>query len=300
MKQYWEFSSKIYSTEFFSALPLCFWLNEKVIRVYFSSRNSRNESIPYYFDYDFEDKKTITEPCSIGLNLGELGTFDDSGIMPSSLIKVGEKIFMYYIGWNLGVTVPFRNSIGLAISNDNGQTFERQYKGPIIDRNKDEPHFVASNHVIYHEGIFKMWYLSCVKWHKTNDKIKHYYHIKYATSIDGINWERNNIVAIDFQYENEYAISVPRVLIEDGIYKMWYSYRGGPKSEQYRIGYAESTDGINWMRKDYVINFMLSGDNWDSEMACYPFVFKYKNSTYMLYNGNNYGRTGIGMAKLIL
>jgi predicted GH43/DUF377 family glycosyl hydrolase len=218
--------------------------------------------------------------------------------MPTSIIKVDDKIYMYYIGWNLGVTVPFRNSIGLAISSDNGETFNKKYKGPILDRTKDEPHFVASNHVIFHEGVFKMWYLSCIKWEKIENEIRHYYHIKYAISQDGINWERNNRVAIDFIYENEYAISVPRVILEDGMFKMWYSYRGGPESSKYRIGYAESLDGENWKRKDDSLSFVLSGENWDKDMICYPFLFMHDKSKYMLYNGNDYGKTGIGLFQL--
>jgi hypothetical protein len=298
MNQIWKYSYKIFDTENYSALPICFWLNDEVLRIYFSSRNKKNESIPFYFDFDFKNKKNLSEPTAIDIENGELGCFDDSGVMPTSIIKIGQEIYMYYIGWNLGITVPFRNSIGLAVSCDNGKTFKKKYKGPVMDRTKDEPHFVASNHVISHNGIFKMWYLSCVKWEKIGDEMRHYYHIKYATSVDGINWERNNKVAIDFSYQNEYAISVPRVIFEDGIFKMWYSYRGGPISEKYRIGYAESTDGEYWDRKDESISFVLSGNNWDLDMICYPFVFSLNNSKYMLYNGNDYGKTGIGLFQL--
>ena len=299
MVQVWRFIRKIHDTSDFSAVPICFWLNENVLRIYYSTRNENNESIPYFFDYDFVNERKITNPKTINLEKGELGTFDDSGVMPSSVIKIDDKIYMYYIGWNLGVTVPFRNSIGLAVSYNNGVTFVKKFTGPVLDRTKNEPHFVASNHVIYHEEKFKMWYLSCVKWEEVNGEIRHFYNIKYATSNDGENWTRNNTIAIDFKYENEYAISVPRVIIEEGIFKMWYSYRGGPISENYRIGYAESLDGVNWERKDEFISFELSNEDWDSEMICYPFIFLKGKDKFMLYNGNHYGKTGIGLFQLI-
>ena len=143
-----------------------------------------------------------------------------------------------------------------------------------------------------------MWYLSCTKWEMIDEQVKHYYHIKYATSKDGIDWERNNEIAIDFAYQNEYAISVPRVVKEENGYKMWYSHRGGSKSEYYRIGYAESEDGIKWNRKDDIVNLDTSEKGWDSKMLCYPFILDYGGDRYLLYNGNDYGKTGFGLAIL--
>lgn len=76
---------------------------------------------------------------------------------------------------------------------------------------------------------------------------------------------------------------------------MWYSFRSGSGSP-YRIGYASSCDGEHWLRDESDSGIDVSDSGWDSEMICYPFVFKHKNNYYMLYNGNGYGRTGFGMA----
>ena len=73
---------------------------------------------------------------------------------------------------------------------------------------------------------------------------------------------------------------------------MWYSYRG----VAYRIGYAESENGIQWKRKDDLAGIDVSPDGWDSEMIEYPFIFDHKGSRYMIYNGNGYGKTGFGLA----
>ena len=123
-----------------------------------------------------------------------------------------------------------------------------------------------------------------------------YYHIKYAESEDGIHWVRKGIVCINFKYEGETRIARPCVIKEDGIYKMWYCYGFG--SYGYKIGYAESEDGIKWERKDEEAGIDVSESGWDSEMICYPFVFKHKGRKYMLYNGNEYGKTGFGYAIL--
>lgn len=280
-----------------AAVPIADKIKDDLHRIYFATRDKDNRSHTAYIEIDIKNpKKILYISENPVLKPGALGTFDDSGAMPSWIVNYNTKKYLYYIGWNLGVTVPFRNSIGLAISQDGGSTFNKYSEGPILDRNFSEPYFVASSCVIIENGIWKMWYLSCVKWELENDKHKHYYHIKYAKSKDGINWVRNGVVCIDFKSKDEYAISRPCVIKEDGIYKMWYSYRGG--SDTYRIGYAESTDGINWEREDEEAGIGVSESGWDSEMIEYPFVFKHKGKTYMLYNGNGYGKTGFGYAIL--
>lgn len=281
-----------------SAVPFADYIGNNEYKIYFSSRDKDNKSYTSFFVYNLEKNKIIEISEKPVLEPGDLGEFDDSGAMGSSLLNIDSKKYMYYIGWNLGKTVPFRNSIGLAISNDNGITFKKFSNGPIIDRNYKEPHFVASNCVIKENNIFKMWYLSCVGWEKIGEEIRHKYHIKYAESKNGIDWIREGKVAIDFKNDYEYAISVPRVIKDDGIYKMWFTSRADKKNETYRIRYAESKDGINWIRKDDEVGIDVSEKGWDSEMICYPYVFDHKNKRYMLYNGNSYGKTGIGLAVL--
>ncbi|NOU40014.1 MAG: hypothetical protein HOO85_01955 [Methylotenera sp.] len=270
------------------------------IKVFFSVRNSNQESSIGFVVFDINSLEIKGMSETPILSKGELGCFDDSGVMGCCVIDAGNVERMYYIGWNLGVTVPFRNSIGIAESKDGGKTFKKPFAGPIIERTKDEPHFVASNCVIYDRGQYKIWYLSCTGWFRDETgKVIHKYHIKYAESSDGIEWNREGVVAIDYLNEYEYAISVPRVLKDqDGLYRMWFSSRATKEIPTYRIRYAESKDGITWTRKDEEVGMDVSEDGWDSEMICYPFVFDHKGQRYMLYNGNGYGKTGFGLAVL--
>jgi len=124
---------------------------------------------------------------------------------------------------------------------------------------------------------------------------KHYYHIKYAESHDGIQWTPTGVVCIDYADAAEHAIARPCVIKEGNRYRMWYCHRG----ERYRIGYAESRDGISWIRYDEDVGIGPSSEGWDAEMLAYPWVFRHGDDLLMLYNGNGYGRTGIGLATLI-
>ena len=70
------------------------------------------------------------------------------------------------------------------------------------------------------------------------------------------------------------------------------------KYSKYKIGYAESSDGINWNRLDDEVGITTSDAGWDADMICYPCVFRHDGYTYMFYNGNNFGGDGIGLAVL--
>lgn len=276
-----------------AAVPCARRLTGDTYRVYFAGRDARNRSRIGCFEIDMtrpdESMHVSREPL---LGCGQLGAFDDNGVMPSWTIDHDGKTYLYYIGWNLGVTVPFYNSIGLAISEDGGKTFERFSRGPILGRDTCDPFFVGSSCVLVEDTLWRMWYLSCCRWNVQDGKPKHYYHLKYAESEDGICWKRTGLVSIDHKSEDEYAISRPSVIKDDDMYRMWYSYRG----KSYRIGYAESADGIRWERKDEEAGIDVSPLGWDSTMIEYPFVFDHEGERYMLYNGDGYGETGIGLA----
>lgn len=277
-----------------AAVPIAEHIEDDLFRIYFSSRSKVNQSYTGYVVVDINRPNDILELSSRPVLIpGNLGEFDDSGAMATWLTYHNGIRYLYYIGWNLGVTVPFRNSIGLAVSADH-EAFQKYARGPILDRTISEPHFVASCCVIPDSSKWRMWYLSCTDWRLQKGKPQHRYHIKYAESLDGITWQRDGIIAIDYLDDSEYAISRPSVIRDKDCWRMWFSYRGS----SYRIGYAESGDGIHWERLDGNCGIDVSDSGWDSEMIEYPFVFDHKGSRYMLYNGNGYGKTGFGLAVL--
>ena len=141
-----------------------------------------------------------------------------------------------------------------------------------------------------------MWYWVGKEWTKINNKPYIKAEIYYAESLNGINWKQYAENCININDQKEFSIGRPWVIKENGMFKMWYSVRFIDKL--YRIGYAESHDGIAWKRKDSEVGIDVSETGWDSEMICYPAVIKVKNKTYMFYNGNNNGETGFGYAEL--
>lgn len=279
-----------------AAVPVAVPLDKERYRVFVSTRDGEGRSHVGHFELDLGGHKAEAGPLSPSpvLSPGPLGCFDDRGTMLTWIVNEPGQQYHYYIGWNLGLTVPFYVNLGLAISEDGGFTVRRNSEGPMLGRSSLDPILVASCCVLPMGRTWRMWYLSGTRWAMDADKPKHYYNIRYAESADGIHWTPTGKVCIDYKDETEYAISRPSVLYEKGLYRMWFSHRG----ESYRIGYAESRDGILWDRRDEEVGLGVSASGWDSEMIEYPFVFRRGESLYMLYNGNGFGRTGVGLAVL--
>ena len=278
--------------------PLPEDLGDGRYRVHFAARDGQNRAHGGYFVFDIRNPRTVLEVSDVPtIGLGSLGAFDDCGVMPSGLVEWHGKKLMYYTGWSKAVEVPFSFHIGLAILEDNGRTYHRASLAPVLGRNHYDPFITGAPYVLKEGGLLRMWYISATKWVKEfeNEKPKHYYTVKYAESPDGLSWTCSSHLCID--YENaEYAIARPVVWRTGRGYRMWFTYRGG--QDTYRVGIAESDDGVNWKRMKHSLGIDVSPEGWDSEMICYAHPLFWQGKMYALYNGNAYGATGIGLAVL--
>jgi hypothetical protein len=262
--------------------------------LWFSSRDDEGRSHSGRVRFRPEDGEMRPELTDRALlEPGPLGAFDDSGAMGSCIVRRENVRYLYYIGWSRGVTVPFYTFVGCAVSRDD-TTFRRVSPAPVVGRSAVDPYLATSPWVMHDGGRWRMWYASCTAWDRTDDGTLHRYHIKYAESHDGVDWRPTGRVCIDYASSAEIALARPCVIRDPDRYRMWFSHRGS----RYRIGYAESDDGIEWDRRDAEGGLEVSREGFDSEMVEYPFVFDHEGSRYMLYNGNGYGETGVGLAVL--
>lgn len=273
-------------------------VNGDILRIYVSGRDSGNISRIGIVDVDAKDMRTIInispEPI---FNTGELGCFDERGVSYPWIVDSGGQRYLYYVGWVKGGICGFQNFVGLAISKDGGNSYQRVSKAPIIGRTNSEPVGSGSVAVRKEGDLWRLWYTSFEKWQEVNGKKEPFYHIKYAESSNGIQWDRQGQVAIDFKDSQEHVICKPMIVKDDSLYRMYYSYRS--LGHTYRIGYATSLDGISWERLDGDLGMDVSKEGWDSEMIEYSYIFDYKDERYMIYNGNQYGKTGLGLARLV-
>ena len=280
------------------------------VRVYFSIRKKdKNDKFISHIQYvDFEyDMKTVRKISNhLVFGPGKLGCFDEHGIFPMNVLRVGDKIYAYTNGWTRRVSVSVDTGIGFAISLDNGETFNRIGDGPIMSSTTYEPVLVGDPFVQVYNGIFHMWYLFGLGWKKYSDGVpERTYKIAHATSVDGINWKKEEgIQLISDKLNEDECQALPTVLYNNNKYHMYFCYRSSfdfrkNKNSGYRIGYAYSDNLITWTRVDHEAGIDISENGWDSEMQCYPHIFQLKDKIFLLYNGNEFGKDGFGLAELV-
>lgn len=284
-------------------------LFDDYLRVYFSCRpkpdaNGQYVSYSAWVDLDrndfFKIKRIAPEPI---FKLGERGTFDEFGTYPTSVIKKEETYLAYYAGWTRCESVPFNVAIGAGISYNKGNTFEKIGNGgPILSYSLNEPFILSGPKIRYFNGTYYLFYIAGRNWISNQGKPEPVYKIRMATSTDALHWVKTDKDLIDSRIEENEAQASPDVFYRNGKYHLFFCYRYGlnyrGKQNGYRIGYAHSTDLLNWTREDDKAGIDVSDEGWDSEMISYPHVFELDGKIYMFYLGNAVGREGFGLAEL--
>jgi hypothetical protein len=301
-----DFRDKSWMYEYAQAPSVVIFDNH--IRVFFSSRPKPDSNGQYvsrmaYIDLDKQNLFTIKSVCTEPiLSLGGLGSFDEFGTYPVSVIKSDNEIRAYYAGWTRCESVPFNAAIGLAISENNGATFKRIGEGPVLAYTPLEPFVLGSPKIRKFKDTWYLWYSAGREWLPNNGQPQPVYKIRLATSKDGIEWTKIGKDLIeDVLEENECQASAD-VFFYKGKYHMFFSYRYNLNFREigrgYKIGYASSVDLINWKRDDKKAGMEISDNGWDSDSVSYPYIFELNNDLYMLHQGNEIGRFGFGLAKL--
>lgn len=254
-----------------------------IFKIFYSGRDSKNRSHIGAVTVNLsEPHKVLDITENPLLSPGQLGCFDDNGVSPSSIVNLGDRKLLYYIGWKPRCTTRMSVVAGLAQSWDDGRSFTRVSRAPVLHRTDREPFgIMTAPWVLKDRDVFRMWYVSGLAW--VNADLPRY-NIKYAESDDGVHWNQQGVVAIDSRDADETSLARPCVLKENGLYKMWYSFKYA--GDKYAMGYAESLDGLAWVRLDDRVGIDRSMTGWDSEMIEYGAVFAHSGSKYMLFNGN--------------
>lgn len=285
-----------------SMVPVPYFLDENTIRIFLTMCDQQNIGRIGYVDVEAKNPLKIKgyskEPL---IDIGFEGTFDDNGVVTASVLKDDDKLYMYYSGYQLGVKTPYSIFTGVAVSVDNGHNFIKlTNEVPILDRISGEIATRCVPYVIKEGSIYKMWYTASVAsgWINSSlGKRQPLYDLKYMESDSPIKWQsEGRKTVITFKNSDEHGICKSSVWKENGLYKIIYSLRH--LSKGYRLGYAESLNGIDWIRKDEDIGLTVSQKGFDSNMVCFAERIVYKDKTCLFYSGNHYGMAGIGYAEL--
>jgi predicted GH43/DUF377 family glycosyl hydrolase len=273
-------------------------LIDDVLRVYCGFRDDKGVSRIGYVELNPRNPAEVLGWSKLPvLDIGDPGCFDENGVVPCKVLKVGNDIYMYYAGYQLGNKIKFTVYGGLAVSKDQGKTFFRYSKVPITDRNNEELFFKVIHSVIYHEGVFKAWYGAGNSFINIQEKCYPSYNIRYTESLNGIDKWKPGVVSIDYKNDDEYRVARPWVIFDKNEFLMTYYI--ATISSGFKLAVARSKDGIIWSDNESLgIDRSSIQSDWDSEMIAYPSMIEIHGDYYLFYNGNNYGEKGFGFAKL--
>jgi predicted GH43/DUF377 family glycosyl hydrolase len=279
------------------------------IRIYFSSRYSDSPgnfiSKILFADFDLTLKKLIRISEKPVLAPSELGAYDEHGVFPLHIFREYDKIFGYICGLSRRQSVSVESSIGLAESLDHGETFIRKASGPVLTSSLREPFLVCDPFVMKIEELYHMWYIYGLRWiqEAPDGSPERVYKIAHATSADQINWQKEGKKIVPDKIDENECQALPTVIKSNGFYHMIFCYRHAFGFREnidrgYKLGYAFTTDLIHWTRNDDLLLFDSTPGSWDFEMMCYPHFFKVNEKSYLLYNGNEFGKYGFGLAEI--
>lgn len=211
---------------------------DKFLRVYFCTRAQADDSGNYtsriaYADFKRDDLLHWTRISQRPvLELGGKGTFDEHGTYPASAIVRDGEIWMYYAGISRCESVPFNCAIGLAVSRDGGDSFQRLGKGPVISYSPDEPFVMGSPRVRKFGSTYYLWYCAGKKWVRGEGRPEPVYKIRMAYSTDGICWIKQGKDILPSRLEENECQASPDVIFLGGRYHLFFSYR-------YCLGFKE-------------------------------------------------------------
>lgn len=278
-----------------TATPSALDLGGGVFRIYFGTRDRAGHPRVGYIETNVRKRPLEVSDVSARpvLDRGPLGHFDDNGVYPGPIVEFADGLRMYYSGRSNGEPPLYYMSIGSAVGKAGGRVFEREFDHPVLTRGPGDPWMVTTPWVIRRSGEWWMWYTSGIGWNQERTNLISRYHVRRATSSDGLRWERCSEIAIGLE-AGELNIASPTVLERDSGFDMWFSVSSG---SGYRIGQASSHDGVSWSRRPPETGLELSSGDWDQDGIAYPHCFRDGSDEYMVYSGNRNGAAGLGLAQ---
>lgn len=281
-------------------LPTPWVFSDGSVRVFFASRDKLGRSHVGALDMQRNlsgiwNVRFLNEPV---LQPGELGSWSQDGIFPSSIIEISGRFYLYTIGWNKACEAPiFYASIGV-VEADSNFVFQEKFPGPILSRGRHEPLFVTAPSVFrISDGKFGMSYVSGIEWvpQEGGPPVSRY-EARLAMSNDGLEWEANGQTMLGIESDER---NISRSFVHrsrEGGYQAWFSVTKAP-NYTYQLAHAISADGITWIRDDSALS-ERSKPLFDGRYLAYPAVFSLGGEEFVLWNDKGFGSEGFWISPI--
>ena len=219
-------------------------------------------------------KDWIKHPGNPVLAKSETG-WDSGGIHAAAVLKEDGTYRMWYSAGN-----STHSGIGMALSPD-GVNWDRHPGNPLISKGPDEydVDFIFAPTILHDGEGYRMWY--------TGSDSENVWTVNLATSPDGITWTKhpeNPVLRPEEWYEAE-RVGDPWVVLDEGVYKMWYTCQNRAVNISYGIAYATSGDGITWSKHPGNPVLLAGEEGPDSGTVRDPCVVRSASGYEMWYRG---------------
>lgn len=277
------------------------------LRIYFATRQEPDPSGNFisrvgFVDVDKTNPTRVldvsTEPA---LEVGGKGEFDEFGVMPGDVTRVGDKVRMLYTGWSRPTGAPYQTWIGEAISDSSGSKFLRVSLKPAMGATTSEKILCNGPFTIRVGSEEHVFYSSALRWIEYTGRQECIYVVMHASRRNRSDWRRDAVACVPCLHDME-CQNAPTVFWKDGRFHMLFCHRHAVDFRNsrrgYRLGYAWSEDLKRWNRDDSAIALKGKCAHWETEMQCYPGIIQSGDSTFLFYCGNSFGKAGFGVAIL--
>jgi hypothetical protein len=281
-------------------VPTPILLDENTIRVFAGVCDKNYIGRPYYVDLDARDpRQTLSVSPGPVMDVGASPSFDEHGVVPVHILRARDgRLLMYYSGFQRFPDIRYKIFAGLAVSHNDGESFQRVQTAPLLGSSNEESLFRCAPFVIESDNGYRMWYIAGSSWETVRGKQVPRYSLKYIESHDGIEWPNEGRPCLELQ-QDEHGFGRPWIeRDEEGTYHLYYSIRVRSVAA-YRLGYATSKDGLDWVRNDAAMGLLPTPDSFDANGMSYSALIKAHGSTYCFYNGNDFGKDGVAVARLV-
>lgn len=291
--------------------PMPVVLGPRHWRIYFSVRSASNKATMIYADVDPGDDMRVLDLVDRPLlDPGKPGCFDSAGRGVSFIRRNGDTMEMYYIGMHLRQDIPYQISVGLALSTDGGDTFERAGDGPVFAPNLHDPYFISLLYIDPGPGPdLSCWYMTGTGWEERDSGVPDpIYGLRRGYSSDnGRSWRpgEHSVGLDEGIFSEPVGLARPWVATIAGQDRLFFSHRN-------RVNFRENTDAAYRIMS---VPLEASGapcggpetlqftnppqpGDWDAFMQAYPSVIPYEGGHILFYNGNGFGQLGFGWATL--
>jgi predicted GH43/DUF377 family glycosyl hydrolase len=251
-----------------------------------------------YYAYSTNELNWLILPNPV-LSVGPTGSWDSKRVSHPKILLVNTTYHMWFDGTDDETNLCYQ--LGYATSpdgivwtkHDDPSTTNPPYaqSDPVLPLGPPGSweSTTGAGHSHFFDGdTFHMWYAAC------NNPTFLFSCMGYAKSPDGINWvkdSRNPIFTGTAGNWDSLGVLAPCVIIDSSGYKMWYQ---NYDLFHTRIGYATSSNGIDWVPLTAPILDVGDPGTWDDNHVTNPHVLLDNNIYKMWYTGSDMGTPNYG------